>query len=188
MEIIANLSSNTPASIRAAIDAEHSKHPALGLRQAELIIYDRTKALAEYRYHDRKSALEALHLDRQLQRLRTVCDSYAQRWWYILRHRVAIDIEIGRLELELQKLQSEREFAQPLIRDAVSELAAAIDRRERILIAHPALNVSPERFQELFAEPTYLAKISQSPLKTINLTASDPQSRQNYLCPEQLPS
>jgi hypothetical protein len=189
MENITNLSSNTPASIRAQIDAEYYKHSALGLRQAELIVYDRTKALSEYRYHAKKNDIELTCLMQRYSKLCSVAAHPFQQWWYDWRHDTAVEIEIDRVAIEIDRLSGEREYAQPLIRDAVSELAVALDRRESILRAHPELNVSPERFQEVFAQEIYNAKLPSAPSQPIFTPAAnyDARFQQDYLCSEQLP-
>lgn len=188
MDIITNLSSNNPASIRSQIDAEYDKHPALGLRQAELIGYDRTKALSEYRYHAKKNEIEIKCLKQRYSELLDIVSHPIRRWWYDLRHDTSIDIAFDRIALEMDRLSTERGYAEPLIRDAVSELAVAIERRESILCKHPELDVSPESFQEVFAQKVHQAKFP--PLRSPQLTAPknhDARPQQNYLCPEQFP-
>jgi hypothetical protein len=192
MEIISNLSSNTPASIRAQIDAEYCQHPAMGLRQAELIAYDRAKALSEYRYHAEKQEIEMGRITGLLQAYRSIAENPLARWWYDFRHKTGLQIEIDRFELDLQKLRSDCKYDRPLIRDAVSELGAAMDRREYILRSHPELNVSANVFQEIFSGQIYAAKFPAASINPIDNLATfkknDHQPRQNYLCPEQFAS
>lgn len=182
MEIITNLSSNNSASIRAQIDAEYNKHPALGLRQAELIAYDRAKALSEHRYRTRMSDIDSDGLQQKYRELRAIACGRFARWWYDSRHEVKIDSAIARVCLELTRLSDDLEYAKPLIRDAALELATALDRRETILSAHPELNLSPEHFQEKFAQQVYTAKLPPAPIFTPEYHDARPQ--QNYLCIE----
>lgn len=138
---LTSLSSNTPETIAYEIRASFAEHPATGLHKAELYIYGTSQAirLAIDSIAADKRKIDALHRD--LDRLLKY-QHYRLDGLYHLFTRKYLDLEILDLKAKVRAGQCAISDAVPMLEDAQSELAAAIEQRSQILENQPWLNTT----------------------------------------------
>lgn len=141
--------SNSQAGTLDAIGIEQRKHWYRGLRQAELIIRDKSRALSSnYRARDR-IIRELQFLEESLGYLKILskCLHFVPvlgRW---LLNRVCDQ------QVQIEDYQESLEEQESLIRDCELEHKSAIQQREQILKAHPeVLALSYEQIEEFYGK------------------------------------
>jgi hypothetical protein len=145
---VTSQSINSPAIVKDKILQEYRIHWFLGLRQAELFVQDRLKAL-----NYTKSQLALLELtqerrDIQIQRIKLTDYSLRSGSLSCDLDRQFDEIAIKEIQIEVAKANTEIEDIKYQVRDAVAELKAALKIRETISSEH-AEELESMNFDEL---------------------------------------
>lgn len=157
---LTSLSSNTPASIRYTIRREFEEHPVSGLQKAELYIYSTSQSI--------RIAIETISannnrikgLERDLKALNT----YAARglgWLYRLIEGKYLDLEIESLQAMIHSLKQSIVETVPMLEDAQSELATALEEKDSILREYPIFNTSKKEVMALTDRDRLAARIKR---------------------------
>ena len=172
---LTNLTMNSRAGVLREIQKQYSIHWFLGLRQAELFIFDRSQVLAQHYQKQKEFNRQVEAYKRQLNQLRQFQNHWMGQWIYALlvghkswfgEPELALNQKIEHLEDLIEAAEQQQSFLEPLIRDAINELRAAEQMKEQIVSSHPeALSMSYDELQERFSS------VALSELQVLHMAA-----------------
>lgn len=154
---ITHLSPNSSAAVAAEIEKQGVVHWLNGLRQAELFIFDRARALDEQYQAQHDFEREVAAYGRQKRALIEIENHPIKRAIALFliqlnapfRPVLTLRERIEATQDKLDAAQRNYQYMSPMIRDALSELRMAEQERSLIISAHPEVETMTfEQIQE----------------------------------------